>query len=357
MPDHKSQHIVRICILRLSAIGDCINAAGAVCALKRHLPDAEISWIVSPASASLLQEILPDVEYVICHGKGAKGFFELKRLLKGRRFDYLLSMQYALSASIASLAVKADVKIGFDRERSLEMQRLFVDRRIEPPRGRHVADGFDAFASAVCGEEIRPIWNFHLADSLLESARALLSGNGCRGGFAVLAPCTSKLAKNWPLDTFLETAAYLTEHGITPVMIGGKSHEEGRYAGLLLEKVPGAVSLAGRTSLAQCMACVRLADLVISADTAAAHMASAMEVPVIGLYATHDPARVGPYLDQRFCVSVYEELARQEYGRDPSQLPWRTRVRIPGAMEKIAFDMIRARIDEILDGRDRAGNA
>ena len=44
-----------ICVLRLSAIGDCINALALVQILNRNFPHAEITWVIGKAPASLFE--------------------------------------------------------------------------------------------------------------------------------------------------------------------------------------------------------------------------------------------------------------------------------------------------------------
>ena len=36
----------QICILRLSALGDCCHALGAINHLKKEMPTAEITWVI-----------------------------------------------------------------------------------------------------------------------------------------------------------------------------------------------------------------------------------------------------------------------------------------------------------------------
>ena len=36
----------QICILRLSALGDCCHALGAINRLKKEMPTAEITWVI-----------------------------------------------------------------------------------------------------------------------------------------------------------------------------------------------------------------------------------------------------------------------------------------------------------------------
>lgn len=343
---------MKICILRLSAIGDCINAVAAVRLIQHYYPEADITWIIGRASANLLSPLLPEVTFIPYEKGGIPGVLSLRKKLRGQKFDILLMMQYAFSASMASLAVTAEKKIGFDKERSRDLQWLFCTGRIKNSGKRHVVDAFADFAQVVIPQEIseKPFWNLHIPEYLTEKARKLLFSEERKVCF--LNPCTSKESKDWDWDCCCEIIAYLYSKGLEPVLLGGRSTREKNCETYLRQKYPELKSLAGRTSLVECMACISLGFMVISADTAAVHMANALGVPVIGLYATHDPRRVGPYLDKSWCVSVYEDLVRQEYHTSSDELPWRTRVHLPGAMKKITPDMIKNKIDQICESRE-----
>ena len=102
-----------ICSLRLSALGDVCNAVPAVRALQRQWPDCRITWIIGKVEHGLL-EGLEGVELIPYDKRtGLKGVLALRRQLKQRRFDLLLHMQAALRASLLSLAVKADIRLGY----------------------------------------------------------------------------------------------------------------------------------------------------------------------------------------------------------------------------------------------------
>ena len=46
----------RILIVRLSALGDAIMTSGLIPALHARFPNAEISWLIEPAAAPLVQD-------------------------------------------------------------------------------------------------------------------------------------------------------------------------------------------------------------------------------------------------------------------------------------------------------------
>jgi ADP-heptose:LPS heptosyltransferase len=98
----------------------------------------------------------------------------------------------------------------------------------------------------------------------------------------------------WPADRFAAVAANLVEAGHNVVFTGGSGEKDRavdvcRRAGL----PPGAV-LAGGLSLGEFAATIAAARLVISADTGAAHLASAYGTPSVVLFGPAPPEIWGP---------------------------------------------------------------
>src|SRR5262245_55673841 len=142
----RSEPPTQVCILRLSAIGDTCHALPVVRTLQRACPRARITWVIGKTEASLMSGI-DGVELVVLDkAAGPGGFLDVRRRLAGRRFDLLLMMHASLRANLTSLAVRADVRLGFDRARARDYQWLFSNVRISERPREHVMDGLFGFA-------------------------------------------------------------------------------------------------------------------------------------------------------------------------------------------------------------------
>ena len=140
----------------------------------------------------------------------------------------------------------------------------------------------------------------------------------------------------------------MIDKGFNVYLIGGNSKTEQIYNHEIINAARNGVdSLIGKTTINELLAVISMASIVISADTAAVHMANALNIPVVGLYATHNPERVGPYNQPQNAVSVYETCVEKEYGKPSSMLPWRTRVHNPEAMKLITPSMVQSAVDKV----------
>ncbi|MCE7897536.1 MAG: glycosyl transferase, partial [Gammaproteobacteria bacterium PRO8] len=147
-----------------------------------------------------------------------------------------------------------------------------------------------------------------------------------------------------------EVLAHLQRvYGAQVVLTGAGTATEAAYGAALAGSASLPVAnLVGRSSLKQLLAIIDRADLVICPDSGPAHMATAVRTPVIGLYATSNRWRTGPYFSQDLVVDRYPEAVQREFGVPPAQLRWGQRVRDPAAMDLISPADVIARADSVL---------
>ncbi len=128
----------------------------------------------------------------------------------------------------------------------------------------------------------------------------------------VISPCTGQRFRNyrnWRVDWYAEIADY-AEHryGAQVLLTGGDTAIEqsyGRDITSMAKSQPH--NLIGKTSLKQLLAILQRASVVLCPDSGPAHMATAVGTPVVGLYATSNRRRTGPYFSQHLVVDKYPE--------------------------------------------------
>jgi heptosyltransferase I len=86
-------------------------------------------------------------------------------------------------------------------------------------------------------------------------------------------------------------------------------------------------------------------------------MATAVATPVVGLYATSNRHRTGPYSSQHLVVDKYPEAVEREFGKRVEDLRWGERVRNPNAMDLIEVEEVTAKLDLAFAQRGVAGAA
>ncbi len=337
----------RVCVLRLSALGDACHTLAVVRRLQDHWPATRFTWLIGRHEHRLLS-LADDIEFITVDKKaGLRGYRDLARTLRGRRFDLSLHLQIALRASLYGALVRAPVKLGFDRQRAREGQWLFTTDRIDPAPRCHVLDGLMGFATALGAPPAAPRWNLEPRAGDHDYARQLIA-DGNRT--LVISACSSHSARNWSAAGYAAVADHAANvHGLRVILAGGPSPVEQEMAAQItaLARVP-LVNQVGRDTLPQLLALLSRATALLTPDSGPAHMATMVGLPVVGLYAATNPARSGPYLSREHCVDRYAQAARRYLGRDPEDLAWQTKIERPGVMDLIEVGDVTARLDALL---------
>jgi len=337
-----------LCILRLSAIGDTCHTVPVVRAIQDAWPSTKLTWIVGKTEHSLLSG-LEGIEFVVLDkAQGFGGYRAVHRALAGRKFDALLHMHASTRANIVSALVRAPLKVGFDRARARDQQWLFTNRKLAARPQRHVMDGLFEFAELIGVQRpASPRWDIPVGAADL-AAIAPLFKKGSRT--LVISPCTGQRFRNyrnWRADWYAQVADYAAQrYGAYVLVTGGNTEIEQTYGREIAATARFQVqNLIGKTSLKQLLAILTRASVVLCPDSGPAHMATAVGTPVVGLYATSNRHRTGPYFSQHLVVDKYPEAVAKEFGRPIETLRWGQRVRDPEAMSLITVADVTAKID------------
>ncbi|WFE69710.1 glycosyltransferase family 9 protein [Thiomicrospira sp. R3] len=335
-----------ICVLRLSAIGDVCNAVAAVQAIARHYPGAKLTWVIGRVEYSLLKG-LPGVRFVVFDKKqGWRAYRQLKAELAGETFDYLLHMQVALRANIASLMIRARVKVGFDKARAKELHSLFMSASIAPRVGEHVLDGFMQFAAFLGVPKQSPVWQIPIApdDQAWASARIGFSSKNF-----VICPAASKAERNWLAPRYAAIGDWMAAQGYKVFICGANTALEQQLAADIEQYAQcSLVNLVGKSNLKQLLALIAQADLVLAPDTGPVHMANAVGTPVVGLYAHSNPARTGPYCYGDLVVEVYQQAIVEQTAKPLTLQKWGARAKGEDLMARIEVEQVKDSITTLL---------
>ena len=337
-----------ICIVRLSAIGDTCHALAVARNLQDNWPDARITWIIGKTEASLLADI-PDIEFIIFDkSKGSAAYRDIKRTLSEKRFDIALCMHASLRANRLCRSIPAPIRLGFDRRRARDFQWLFTNRRIPARKEEHALEAMMGFARHIGAKPTPLRWDIPLSDADREFGE-----RHCDRPTVVISPCSSQRSRNfrnWSVENYVAIVeAVQRNHGAQVLLTGSNTRLEHGYG---MEIAKGCsdppINLIGRSNLKQLLAVIAAADVLVCPDSGPAHMATAVGTPVVGLYATSNPARTGPYLSKSFVVNRYPDAVERYLGKSVAELRWGKRVRHPDAMSLIDSSDVLCKIDDIL---------
>ena len=340
----------RVCIVRLSALGDVTHAVPVLRAIQSQWPDTRVTWITSGFEHRLLS-LIDGVRFVVVDKKaGWSGYWRLWRQLADERFDVMLQMQTSARANLTGACVSADIKLGWDKRRARDFHRLFMTHSIPGTRFEHQLQGHLSFARTIGLEVEKPVWNFPVtADAAAFVARQIPAGRRV----LVISPCSSHPARNWRAERYAAVADHaVRRHDMCVVLSGGPSPLEAAVGEAIEAAMESPViNLIGKDTLPQLVGLLERADLLLSPDSGPAHLANAMRTPVIGLHASTWSRRSGPYDSLDLCVDKFAEAARKFRGKPPEELRWGTRIEDPGVMDLVEVGDVIEKLDLALQRR------
>jgi heptosyltransferase I len=338
----------RVCIVMMSAVGDAVHVMPIIHALKAAHPSTHITWVLQPGPATLVRgHPLVDDIVVFDRSRGWRAFLDVRAALASRRFDVVLGLQVYLKAGLITGFTHSRIKLGFDRARARDANWLFTTHRIAPHVGQHVQDQYFEFLDALGVPHDVPHWTLGPWNAEERAWQETFLRQFTRP-IVPLVVATSKPAKDWFADRWVEVCHALhEEHGLQPVLVGGRSPRELAAETEILRGAPFVHSALG-SGLRGLAAILDGAALAISPDTGPLHLAVALRTPVISLLGYTNPKRVGPYdFAHDLMVDAYGDPG-EDYPLDMVYREGRmTRITVDHVMERVSRWEERYRADRL----------
>ncbi|HLM02899.1 MAG TPA: lipopolysaccharide heptosyltransferase I [Pyrinomonadaceae bacterium] len=289
---------MKILIVKLGSIGDIVHTLPALAAIRRALPQAEISWVAENRSAEILRggsrnqflSHLIEVDTKALRHRESLGETLLiaRQQLRGLRasaFDIALDFQGLLkSAAIAKLA-KATRRYGFAREALREpASRFLLTDAVAVPRKIHVIRKNLMLAQKALKIPV-PDRDFEFPifteKTHVEEAEKIVSRAG--GNLAILNPAGGWTTKLWHAEKFGALADRLwEENGLIPVVTTAPN--ENALAEKVLKNSKSGKAFAVNLSLKGFYELAKRARIYVGGDTGPTHLAAAAKAPMVGIF-------------------------------------------------------------------------
>jgi heptosyltransferase I len=295
-------------------------------ALRRRYPSAQIDWLVTPAIAELLRHN-PAISNVIEFARDdwskpwtLTPFVNYARLagkLRANAYDLVIDMHGQFRTAVSVLATGAPVRIGFDRPRAsvwnasprsfpAEARKhawqgaregswlAYTDHIPVPTLDMHAVDRYLSVGPMLGLEAGPPDFSFPIPQEASGSVDALLRERGIVGApLLAMAPGTIWETKHWGTGKFAEVARHFLGKGFAVALMG--SRRERVVCEEVAKLAPGAVDIAGETTLTELAALIRRSAISVTNDSGPMHLAVALDRPVVSIFGPTDPVWIGPY--------------------------------------------------------------
>ncbi len=296
----------RILLVKPSSLGDVVHALPVLHGLRTRYPSATIDWLIAEPFAPLIEEH-PELDGAIRFDRRRYGqmaqspralreFASFVQGLRARRYDLVVDLQGLFRTGFLTRASGAGVRIGFRqaREGAWIFYTHFVP--IDDPN-IHAVDRYYLTGKLLGFDHVPPEFGLPLKEATRTETTDRLRSSGVAEGERIVAvvPGTRWPTKMWPAERFSDVIDEL--HARKParcVLLGGPD-EVSLCAGIAERCKSKPINLAGETSIPQLAAAISLSDAVLCHDSAASHLAVALNRPLVCLCGPTNPRRTGPW--------------------------------------------------------------
>jgi len=314
-------------IIRLSSLGDIIHTLPAFAILRKHYPNAEISWIVEEKGKEIL-DLVPGIDRIVpvrlkrwklWSKKFWQELFLLRTQIK-KKDQVAIDFQGLVKSGLFAFLSKAKRRIGFQGQNLKEpLAALFYTEKLgKIARNGHVISKNLKLLSLLGIEEERYEFPLTVPDELSESIQKKLRGFGFAGRkkLVLLNVGAAWETKRWYPERWSELIQKLDHEENFLLLLWGNEAEKELAAKVSQET---GAAMVPSLSLKEVIALVKEASLVVSGDTFALQVACAFYKPAVGLFGPTDPKRNGPFRPQDR-VAFHQLDCSFCYKRDCSRL-------------------------------------
>ena len=296
--------IKRVVVRGTNWVGDSVMTVPALRALRRLLPDAQITLAIRPSAKGVFSEVDFVDEVLVYDRRNAFSVVSQIREWRRRQFDLAVLFQNAFEAALIPFLAGVPVRLGY----ATESRQPLLTHPIPLPDWRSskhevfyylylitALEQLLSGTSTIC--EVDPDISLPISESRQAEATELLRSFGVNAEQSVVAICPGSInsrAKRWPAESYAALADRLLEEQRQVLLIG--SREEIDVTNEVTSRMRNQpIVLTGKTTLDQITAVLSKVDLVVTNDTGPAHIAAALGCPTIVIFGPTNPLTTRPF--------------------------------------------------------------
>ena len=283
----------RIVVVRLSSVGDIIMATPVAHRLRQTYPQANICWLVDAGFESLLVNNT-DIDQVVVFDsdgshQGRKGIRRLAEQLAP--VDLYIDLQHKLRTILLGHLLKPQSSRVMIKRKGLDLVRAIVGRDpiLSAPhqciRFLQTLSQDDSFPT----QTKVPTPKLHAPQELVKQVKKQLQERFGNRPVIGIVLGSRHVTKSWPMQNITDLARLCEQNDMAIVFLGDKAEAikaQSLLQGPMLNQCGG--------TLESLMSWIAACSVIVSPDSGPAHMAAALEIPVVTLFGCTSPARWAP---------------------------------------------------------------
>ena len=294
----------RVLVVAPSWVGDAVLTHPLLVRLKERDPSGSIDVLAPPWALAVFRR-MPEVATTLAlpFGHGDLRLGERRRFGKSLgRYDQAIVLPNSLKSALIPWHASIPIRIGYRGE--MRYGLLNDVRRLDKAALPLIVERFAALAQPADEPLRRPLPEPRLAidPAARDAALRRLGLDGTKPVAAFAPGAEYGPAKRWPPRHFIALGAALMQRGYQ-VWLFGSRNDRG-VAGEIAAGLPGAVNLAGSTTLDEAIDLLSLAQRVVTNDSGLMHVAAALDRPMTALFGSSSPAFTPPLSAKARIISL-----------------------------------------------------
>jgi heptosyltransferase-2 len=339
----------KILLIRFSSLGDLVILTALIEALADAFPGLELHLATKEIYSELF-EGNPSLYrlHTLKEGSGFGGLLRLRKELASDSFDIMIDAHNVIRSNFLYRTLDAGRKVQLSKDQMTKLSMIRGSVSASEVETVTLRERYLSLLGGLGAEESGAMPRIITPHEAEKTAEGFVARWGLAGApLVALAPGARWETKRWPERNFSEVARRLAEEG-TGVVLVGDEPEKGLCSRISSET--GAVDACGILSIMETAALLRMADLLVTNDSAPLHIAEACGTPVVGIYGpTVRQFGYFPLLPES--IALESDVDCRPCSRNGSR---ECRLESRQCLESISPDLVLESVSRIL-GRDRAG--
>ncbi len=282
----KLPEINKIIVIELKYIGDIIASTPVYSALKQRFPNTKIDVAIPKGMEDMLY-----------------GNKNINKIITIDRDNPQLDENYDLAVILHNgtkkisklLKQKAKYRIGCTRVGITEPKGYYLHRKTKPSKWQHkVYDNLDVLKT-INIKENNPKLELHVNPKARKSIQEKLKKHKItnKDKIIIIHAAPQHKTHQWPSEKWAELSDILSKK--YKIIFTGSEKDIPLVNNIFYKIHNEEINFAGFTTLSEFIALTERADLVISVDTGAMHVAAALNRPIIALFGAGNPLIWHPF--------------------------------------------------------------
>jgi len=290
-----------ILLIQLGDIGDVVLTTPTIRAVKETYPDASVSILVRKPFGSLLSfdhnihEVVESEKYRGSLPHIVREYVAFARRLRQARYDLVIDLRTGDRGAIFSFLTGASVRIGRQGSKNQFWHKIFFSRiirnlKIAPPPVHPGADQSLRVIREIGIDTNNSTPRLFVAPTDRARAIELLTKAGFAAdhGMVTINPFSRWRYKEWDSAKWGEVIDRIWETYRLPTVLIGSQEEAVGCQEIVAERESRTFNLAGKTKLNELAAVISMSKLHLGVDSAAPHIAAALETPTVTIHGPTD---------------------------------------------------------------------